>query len=59
MRNIDNNENNIMIDETKANRIHIRVYNAVKKNMSSNEKTSKQMIDEIKKIIETEVKKCY
>lgn len=47
------------LDTTKLNRMEFKIYDLEKKNMISNEKTSSQMIEEIKKIIETEAKKCY
>lgn len=58
MTNEQTNEQ-VVVDEQKAARIHMRVFSAVSKNLATNEKTTKQMIDDIKDIIETEVKKCY
>lgn len=48
-----------MVDETKLRRMQQRIYLLEKQNMSNNEKTDSQMIEAIKKIIETEAKKCY
>ena len=44
---------------TKLNRMEFKIYDLEKKNLISNEKTPSQMIEEIKKIIEAEAKKCY
>lgn len=49
----------LKFDVTKLNRMEFKIYDLEKKNMISNEKTPSQMIEEIKKIIETEAKKCY
>ena len=54
---MDNIENEV--DETKLRRMEQRIYLLEKQNMANNEKTDSQMIDAIKKIIETEAKKCY
>lgn len=49
----------VEIDETKLKRMQIRIYALEQENMRTNEKTDSQMIEAIKKIIETEAKKCY
>lgn len=54
---IDNTK--LDIDETKLRRMEFKIYDLEKKNMISNEKTNSQMVEEIKKIIESEAKKCY
>ena len=57
MSEMDNEK--IVIDETKLHRMKMRIYLLEKENMTINERTDSQMIEDIKKIIETEAKKCY
>lgn len=57
MENQGNNE--VVIDKTKLQRMQFKIYQLERENMRSNEKTDSQMIEAIKKIIETEAKKCY
>lgn len=57
MSEMDNGK--IVIDETKLHRMEMRIYLLEKENMTINERTDSQMIEDIKKIIETEAKKCY
>lgn len=49
----------LKLDATKLNRMELKIYDLEKRNMISNEKTPSQMVEEIKKIIESEAKKCY
>jgi hypothetical protein len=57
---MDEQENTtIEIDEKKLKRMELRIYDLETKNLLNNEKTSSQMIDAIKKVIEEEVRKCY
>lgn len=57
MENQGNNE--VVIDKTKLQRMQFKIYALERENMRNNEKTDSQMIEAIKKIIETEAKKCY
>ena len=57
---MENQENiGVEIDKVKLQRMQLKIYQLERENMRSNEKTDSQMIEAIKKIIETEAKKCY
>lgn len=57
---MENQENNVIeLDNTKLKRMQFKIYALERENMRNNEKTDSQMIEAIKKIIETEAKKCY
>lgn len=49
----------VVIDEVKLRRMEQRIYYLEHQNMLTNERTAEQMIELIKKTIETEAKKCY
>ena len=49
----------IQIDEVKLRRMQIKILVIERENMRTNEKTDSQMVETIKKIIETEETKCY
>ena len=51
--------NDIVIDEAKLNRIKIKIYHLERQNTLDNKFTKTQMVEEIKKIIEKEIDKCY
>ena len=57
---MENQENNVIeLDNAKLKRMQFKIYALERENMRNNEKTDSQMIEAIKKIIETEAKKCY
>jgi hypothetical protein len=50
---------NVELNQIKINRMTQRIYRLEMKNMVTNEKTNSEMMNEIRKIIETEAKKCF
>ena len=55
----DNANKEVLIDNEKFNRIKFRIYNLENQNIITNKYTKSEMVEEIKKIIEREVDKCY
>lgn len=49
----------IVVDEQKLKKIIFKIWNLERQNVIAHDKSPSQMNDEIRKIIETEVKKCY
>ena len=50
---------NVELNQIKINRMTQRIYRLEMKNMVTNEKTNSERMNEIRKIIETEAKKCF
>ena len=55
----EKNMGEIVVDETKLNRIKLKIYHLERQNTLDNKFTKSQMVEEIKKIIEKEIDKCY
>ena len=53
------NSQNMQIDQGKLKRITIKINNLERENTKTNRLTDKQIRNEIRNIIESEVPKCY
>ena len=56
--NLENNYDNLL-DERKLKRMKYQIIELEKENSISKKKKKDEMVEEIRKIIENEVKRCY